>query len=1698
MARVRGTPESREDNESEVLSTPQHVPPGSCDTHGVTDSGGSTVSNQECHHTNTSVSIAAQEQLSSLPSQLTTTTTTGINTAASTAPTRSANRPRFACPVQGCGFYGTSRGIRDHMRRLHWPDYTGVDYHDLRTITGSTRWHVCHTCGFVLASDRYRNQHAKTHGDVGIELTLLTSVIQQGPLAQLRLTRAGQPISKIPAAIDPTCDKSIADIIIPPQATPICDFGREELEHMEFLTYGMIHAWHPHMRLPMKAIKDDLAPLVVQLEQAQTQYGPVAGDFTPSSMTMSVTAPHTDFAFYHSYQPASTLECGRFAINNLLASMAYPDLQSMRVIANEIVASTNIDLQLIMDEVTGNYSVDLVAVALQRQDCEIEFLDRRHTHNLFSADREPSLLGYLCGSSQHWRAIVPRIVNDERRWFLMDSASRNRPEQIINADLFDSILRIDAPTANNVDLIKVTHTVLQEAYDIRHGNKPEYEHASGRFTMKFDGTATRRQARHRGPRAPGEPSTYAITKKWGAGAVLLDPNGDIVDQDCITVDLGIDDHNKLSANAAEYAGCILGMELAASHGIANLHIEGDSALVINAITRAHEPADSLIQPRNAIKQLTFLFQNVTATHIDRNDNKTADALATQAANAGGRMLTWDSISKVTDYLGTTPSPTRTPHTAAVDQVHNPAWTLEQELRKRNYCAKIAVLLPKLILAELGNKGIQAMARQRIKLITLGRWMEVVSRIQRNRQRRTAHSQQRTTMTDSARKWTRINSLMQDNELGRAYKTLVEDTKFAPINDTVIQALKDKHPLHDLDDDIKQLLDTPTDSPITVSVEDVIYALRKCKRRVAPGSDGFTAEWYMMFLPNKEDDAIVGGFHPVIWALHSIINRMLAGTIPKESSAYLGGGRLIALLKGDTVADGIRPIVLPNFIRKLADKCIQKVIQGQAADMLAPLQLAVGVSGGAEIMVRTVRSALELHPDYTAVSVDIQNAFNALNRSAMLRKVLDSFPRTRSALRWMYGTKAKLFVHGQDSSTTVIHSETGVQQGSALSSLFFALAISDVITAIHNRHGASRLLQPETDGPAQDSDSHPRLLEVADRSQVVIVFYADDGCFVGPAAAVNEAVIDYKRLMQEQLGLSVQPNKSVAFSPTGNTEALTILPQTQHSHDGFGLMGIPIGSPRYVADWLDSYYVQCEGEFARLRQLKNAKHGIAFLQRCCAPKFQHLGRLLPSRVFKETAIKLDGLLHRGVLDVLSTPQVCYDDLSLTAAQQDQCHFPLRHSGLGIASAALTHSHAFTASMADNTAAVFNLSSAPAIPFSDFRIVFSYDEQGGRWCAHCQHTERGSLGILVDEGSSPCDGHGCLRLLSLLPQFLSSIPNVPFNAQQHRVAIFLSDIDAAHCFDPLWRHSTITQPLLHSVREVWDTSPPILILTSPSACSLSAQANILTSQALSRPFFIHDLFAATDTLLSEHSGSDLGLVSDVLAVRSYLQDMAANTQVCTRFVAKALRSHGGLPTPESRPADATLSVTELWQMLRSLRGKRQHSLTRTHQDLYYALCLKADPSTPWRQASDVARLADLSLDGATSVLTPRRAHAVFKHTLTSSQYRITVQRMLALPLVHSSFPSTCSCGVAMRQGLHLSLCPRGGGRVSRHNAITHLLADFARAHNLFESVDVEPHFVSRSGEQSLLRGDFRLSSPCINLPAPHTLSTPIMADVAIVTR
>ncbi|KAJ9135135.1 hypothetical protein P3X46_032349 [Hevea brasiliensis] len=118
----------------------------------------------------------------------------------------------------------------------------------------------------------------------------------------------------------------------------------------------------------------------------------------------------------------------------------------------------------------------------------------------------------------------------------------------------------------------------------------------------------------------------------GIGAVLISPDGEHFP---IAIKLRFDCTN----NVAEYEACVMGLQAAIEMRIRKLEVYGDSALIIYQVKGEWQTKDPKLIPYQKYSlELIKKFEEISFTHLGRDKNQFADALATLAVMARGEQF----------------------------------------------------------------------------------------------------------------------------------------------------------------------------------------------------------------------------------------------------------------------------------------------------------------------------------------------------------------------------------------------------------------------------------------------------------------------------------------------------------------------------------------------------------------------------------------------------------------------------------------------------------------------------------------------------------------------------------------------------------------------------------------------------------------------------------------------------------------------------------------------------------------------------------------------------------------------------------------------------------------------------------------------------------------------------------------------------
>jgi hypothetical protein len=312
-------------------------------------------------------------------------------------------------------------------------------------------------------------------------------------------------------------------------------------------------------------------------------------------------------------------------------------------------------------------------------------------------------------------------------------------------------------------------------------------------------------------------------------------------------------------------------------------------------------------------------------------------------------------------------------------------------------------------------------------------------------------------------------------------------------------------------------DAPAAPPPSISLEQLQEAIARTPAGGAAGPDGLRPCHLKQMLGPRAGAAR----EAAQTALLDFCNLCLAGSVPPPIRPLLFGASLVAFRKAD---GGLRPIAIGLAVRRLFSRVACAAVREQAASLLAPRQVGIGISSGAEAAVHAARRFLASAPSGSGLlKLDFANAFNAVSRAAVIDAVIHLLPQLERLVRCAYGAESTL-LFGEHS----IASACGVQQGDPLGPLLFSLAIRGI--------------------------SHDGVAEFA-------VWYLDDATVGGPASQVAAEAC---RIKGAAAGIGLQLNESkceaVSSDPAFADAVRAVLPGCSAVHpDDCVLLGAAIGA-----------------------------------------------------------------------------------------------------------------------------------------------------------------------------------------------------------------------------------------------------------------------------------------------------------------------------------------------------------------------------------------------------------------------------------------------------------------------------------------------------------------------------------------------------------
>ncbi|KAJ9458089.1 hypothetical protein DIPPA_34838 [Diplonema papillatum] len=256
---------------------------------------------------------------------------------------------------------------------------------------------------------------------------------------------------------------------------------------------------------------------------------------------------------------------------------------------------------------------------------------------------------------------------------------------------------------------------------------------------------------------------------------------------------------------------------------------------------------------------------------------------------------------------------------------------------------------------------------------------------------------------------------------------------APSDEATLAQLRDLHPAAEewQGDPAMQIPNVARPAPSAVR-----RLLKKMPKGTAAGPSGLSAQHLLDLWDSS--GSFKEAVADAVWAVSS-------GRVPTAARPYLYGAKLVPLVKR---TGGIRPIACGEILRRVAGKVLasDRAVKELGQNVLLRSgQVGVGVKAGADAGVLAVRRVAALYRREGGASkgvlqVDLENAFNSLQREAIIRSASRHAPQVLAYTQAAYGKHSILQVGDK-----TLTSECGVQQGDPLGPLLFSLAMHDVVS-----------------------------------------------------------------------------------------------------------------------------------------------------------------------------------------------------------------------------------------------------------------------------------------------------------------------------------------------------------------------------------------------------------------------------------------------------------------------------------------------------------------------------------------------------------------------------------------------------------------------------------------------------------------------------
>ena len=287
---------------------------------------------------------------------------------------------------------------------------------------------------------------------------------------------------------------------------------------------------------------------------------------------------------------------------------------------------------------------------------------------------------------------------------------------------------------------------------------------------------------------------------------------------------------------------------------------------------------------------------------------------------------------------------------------------------------------------------------------------------------------------------RMRRILVDKGISKAAKELVSDG----VHDVDQEVLKKLRSLHPHEEPYVAEADQEAACAWPGLTEEDDDMIRDVVTHFSDASGGGPSQ----LLPVHVKEAVTCGSDiaelNLVRALRRFVDLCASGTLPTELSEFTTAANLIPLKKKSGPKD-VRPIACGEVLRRVVEQAILRKHLSAVKPHLEPEQVGVGIKDAATqtaIACSQLLPRIAQEPRLGLLQIDLKNAFNSVFRSAVLRQVQQRAPAMYPWAKWSLCGKNLLVCQEE-----ILHGVRGVQQGSPLGPLFFALALQEVLAEL---------------------------------------------------------------------------------------------------------------------------------------------------------------------------------------------------------------------------------------------------------------------------------------------------------------------------------------------------------------------------------------------------------------------------------------------------------------------------------------------------------------------------------------------------------------------------------------------------------------------------------------------------------------------------